>query len=215
MRSKFLNKKIRSFKRRLKRKRLTLIGSTTLLLLGVLSYAYYMDSQQLSINPASCRQLLDVIAHAESNGNYNAYFGNSKNSKVDFTNMSVADVMKWQQDYIKQGSPSSAVGRYQILNTTLAGLVEQLGINPKQRFDKKMQDAMAVALLERRGAVEYADKKLTDEQFAANLAKEWAGLPKITGNNPNASYYASDGLNKSRVEPAKVLTAIKPIETKK
>jgi conjugal transfer mating pair stabilization protein TraG len=215
VRSDFINKKIKSFRRRLKRKRLPLIGSTALLFLGILSYAYYMESQQLSINPASCKQLLDVIAHAESNGNYNAYFGNSHNTKVDFTKMSIANVLKWQQEYIKQGSPSSAVGRYQILNTTLASLVDQLGIHTNQKFDKSTQDTMAVALLERRGAVEYADKKISDEQFAANLAKEWAGLPKIMGDNPKASYYANDGLNKSRVEPAKVLTAIKPIETKK
>lgn len=206
---------MRLFKRWRKRKIPLVASAAALLLIVFVSYAYYMGSQQLSINPASCRQLLEVIAHAESSGNYNAYFGNSNNTKIDFTTMSIADVLKWQQNYINQGSPSSAVGRYQILNTTLTGLVKQLGIDTNQRFNKSTQDTMAVALLERRGAVDYADKKISDEQFAANLAKEWAGLPKVTGDNPNASYYAADGLNKSHVEPAKVLAAIKPIETKK
>jgi muramidase (phage lysozyme) len=209
--SKFLNKKIRSFKRRLKRKRPAVIGVTALLFLGVLSYAYYMDSVGPSVNLNSCKPLLNVIAHAESGGNYNAYFGNSTNTKIKFTDMPIADVLKWQAEYVNQGSPSSAVGRYQFLNSTLASLIQGLGINPSQRFDEQTQDRLAVALLERRGVKEYLANQLTSEQFAANLAKEWAGLPKITGDNPNASYYASDGLNKSRVEPQKVLAAIKPI----
>ncbi len=212
MLKKYLAKKRRALKRRLHRSSPLLIGLAALFVVGIFSYAEYMDSQRISVNPESCKPLLDVIAHAESGGNYNAYFGNGRNSKVKFTGMPIADVLKWQKDYVAQGSPSSAVGRYQFLNTTLAGLVNQLGIDPSQKFNEQTQDRLAVALLERRGVREYLAKELTTEQFAANLAKEWAGLPKVIGDNPNASYYAGDGLNKSRVEPQKVLAAIKPIE---
>jgi len=166
------------------------------------------------IDPASYSQLLNVIAKAESNNNYNAYFGNASNSSIDFTNMSIADVMKWQSKYIQKGSASSAVGRYQIINTTLGGLVRQLGINTSNKFDKPMQDAMAIALLERRGAESYINREITRDQFAASIAKEWAGLPKVIGDKPEESYYASDGLNKSNVKVQDVLEAIKPISAK-
>ena len=183
-----------------------------LCLSALFAYAGYMGNQRLSVNPESYKPLLNLIAKFESGGNYNAYYGNSRNQDIDFTNMSVAQVRQWQQDYVAQGSASSAVGRYQIISTTLDGLVQELNIEPSQKFDQATQDSMAVALLERRGSVDYVNEEVTKEQFAANLAKEWAALPKIIGENPEQSYYAGDGLNKSHVAPQEVLKAIEPIE---
>lgn len=173
-----------------------------------------MQNRRLTVDPATCAPLLDVIAKAESKGNYNAYFGNSANSSIDFTKMPIAKVLQWQADYVQQGNASSAVGKYQIINTTLAGLVRQLGINTSQPFDKQTQDGLAIALLERRGAEDYVNNQITREKFAANLAKEWAGLPKIVGQDPDKSYYAADGLNKARVSIDEVMNAIEPISAK-
>lgn len=87
----------------------------------------------------------------------------------------------------------TAVGRYQLISTTLAGLVQQLHIDVNQPFDETMQDELAVALLERRGVTEYVNNQIDGRQFAAELAKEWAGLPKVLGDKPEQSYYAGDG----------------------
>jgi muramidase (phage lysozyme) len=174
--------------------------------LGLPVYAVYMD--QSSKNTIAYEPLLQLIARAESNDNYNAYFGRPGNTETDFTAMSVAEVLAWQNEYVQQGSPSSAVGRYQIINTTLAGLVRELGIKPEQKFDQPMQDRLAIALLDRRGARDYANNKISREEFAANLAKEWAALPKVLGDKPHESYYASDGLNRSRVEVKGILAVI-------
>jgi len=160
------------------------------------------------INPAAYTPLLNTIAEGESKGNYNAYFGNASNTAVRFTDMSVAQVLQWQSDYVRGGSPSSAVGRYQIVRPTLAGLVKQLQIDPKTKFGEALQDRLAITLMERRGSVAYVDKKLTREQFAANLAREWAALPKMVGPNPTESYYAGDGLNQSRVSIASMYSAL-------
>ena len=178
---------------------------------GLLLSAVSLTRMNMTIDPTVYRPLLDLIARAESNGNYNAYFGEPHNSAIVFTSMSVNEVLQWQKEYVQQGSPSSAVGRYQFLNSTLSGLVTELGIHPDQKFDQSLQDRLAVALLERRGAREYIDDKLTREEFAANLAKEWAGLPKIVGENPEESYYASDGLNKSRVSVDEILAVIERV----
>lgn len=171
-----------------------------------------IQNKRLSVDPATYQPLLNLIADVESRGNYNAYYGNAHNSKVDFTNMSIAEVMQWQKKYVSQGSPSSAVGRYQIIDSTLSGLVKELKVDTKEQFDKDMQDKMAIELLERRGSEAYINNEMTQQEFAASLAKEWASLPKVVGKHPNKSYYAGDGLNKALVNKDKVLSAIELIE---
>jgi len=174
-------------------------------------YFVSMTNKSVYVDPSAYSPLLNLIARAESNDNYNAYYGNANNRAVDFTSMTIEEVLQWQDQYVRQGSRSSAVGRYQIINKTLAGLVAQLDIDTKQKFDKPMQDQLAVALLERRGAREYMNDKISTEEFAANLAKEWAALPRIIGANASESYYASDGINRSRVSVNEVLAVIEEI----
>jgi conjugal transfer mating pair stabilization protein TraG len=170
------------------------------------------NNMQTRIDPAAYAPLLNTIAMGESNGNYNAYFNNPGNSSLRFTDMTVSEVLKWQGDYVDQGSFSSAVGRYQFVRPTLAGLVKQLKLDPQARFDEALQDRLAITLMERRGAVDYVEQKLTREQFAANLAKEWAALPRVLGGNPEESYYAQDGVNKSRVSIDEVYKALASLE---
>lgn len=209
--SRLITKRLRSFKRWRRNNTFKLSVFVVLSLAAVFAYAGYMANERLAVNPESYKPLLNLIAGAESNGNYNAYFGNPRNNDIRFTEMTVAEVRQWQEEYIAQGSPSSAVGRYQIISGTLDGLISELGIVPTQKFDESTQDTMAIALLERRGSVEYVNEELSQEQFAANLAKEWAALPKVVGPNPEQSYYAGDGLNKSRIQSSEVLSAIQPI----
>jgi len=205
---------IRRYKRRL---RAGIEAKPVLLAVGILAIIVIMNfnhDKQLSVAPASYKPLLDLIADVESKGNYNAYFGNADNSSIQFTKMSIAEVQQWQKEQVASGSPSSAVGRYQIIDVTLSELVNNLHLDQNQLFDESTQDKMAIALLERRGSVALVNNKMSRTDFAANLAKEWASLPKITGSNPDDSYYAGDGLNRSLVHRDKVLSAVdllKPI----
>lgn len=212
MTSNFIRKKLRALKRKLRNPRFTLVAFLVSLVITLTLYSMHMQNRQLAINPESATPLLDVIGRAESKGNYNAYYGNAANTSVKFTDMTIGDVMKWQRDFVQQGSLSSAVGKYQIIDSTLAEVVDQAGIGKDQKFDETTQDQLALVLLERRGANEYVSKELTREQFAHNLAKEWAGLPKVIGDNPGDSYYSSDGINKSRVSVEEVIKAIEPIK---
>ena len=181
---------------------------------ALIAYTIGSMNQRLQVDPVSAKPLLDLIARVESKGNYNAYFGNAGNTSITFTEMSVDQVMQWQEDFIAAGHPSSAVGRYQIISTTLKGLVQQLNIDTNQPFNETMQDKMAVALLERRGATEYVNNQIDERQFAAELAKEWAALPKIIGDRPEQSYYASDGLNKALVGVDEILRAASAVSAK-
>ena len=181
---------------------------------ALISYTIGSMNQRLQVDPVSAKPLLDLIARVESKGNYNAYFGNAGNTSIKFTEMSIADVLSWQEDFIAAGHPSSAVGRYQIISTTLKGLVQQLTIDTNQPFNETMQDKMAIALLERRGATEYVNNQIDGRQFAAELAKEWAALPKIIGDRPEQSYYAGDGLNKALVGVDEILRAVNAVSAK-
>lgn len=153
-------------------------------------------------------ELLATIARVESKNNYNAYFGNANNTSVQFTDMTVGEVLAWQKQFVAQGSPSSAVGRYQFVDSTLEGLVRQLKIDRNVKFDAALQDRLADALLERRGIREYVTNKISREAFAHNLSQEWAALPKAIGENPDQSYYASDGLNKAQLSVKEIYASI-------
>jgi conjugal transfer mating pair stabilization protein TraG len=198
---------------RRKQRRLTILVSILALFftLGVMGMVTERKHQTI-IPDTAYSPLLEIIAKGESSGNYNAYYGNSKNKKIKFTEMSISKVMKWQERYLQKGSKSSATGRYQILRSTLAGLVQEHNIDTSKLYDEAMQDHLAIKLMERRGSKAYFEKELSRKQFAANLAKEWAALPKITGNNPHESYYAHDGLNKSRISIAEVYRALARIK---
>ena len=202
-------RKIRISFKRLSRKQRQTIGLAAVAI-GI-SILIAQGAQPM-IDPAAYKPLLNTIAKGESNGNYNAYFDRAGNAEIRFTDMTVAEVMKWQQEYVEKGAASNAVGRYQFMGTTLAGLVKQLRINPQTKFDEKLQDRLAIALIERRGSLKFVQGKLTREEFAANLAMEWAALPRIIGANPNESYYAGDGLNHARISANEVLDAITQLD---
>lgn len=180
------------------------------LLFGVLLFLGILVHMQ-SRREIYVADLLDTIARVESRDNYNAYFGVPRNQTIRFTEMSIDDVLAWQQQYVAAGSASSAVGRYQFINTTLKSLAAELNIEGTELFDQELQDRLATALLQRRGLSGYIDGKLSREQFAHNLSKEWAALPRVIGDNPEQSFYDGDGLNEALVSPEEIYKGIETL----
>lgn len=183
----------------------------SVLLIGAL-VVYGIIQQRIMINPIAYTPLLNVIAEGESRGNYNAYFGNASNQEIKLTSMSLTDVLAWQTEYLEQGSASSAVGRYQIIQPTLKGLIDEYSLDTTLIFSKALQDKLAIALMERRGSIEYIKGKVSKEEFAHNLSQEWAALPRVIGNNPSDSFYAGDGLNKALISSEQILEAIEAFQ---
>ncbi len=198
-------------KKRLRKSTRNLLLASTVAV-GIASAVLYTSTMTVNIKHQAYAPILETVAKGESNGNYNAYFGRPANTSLKLTNMTIAEVLSWQDEYVKAGNPSSAAGRYQIIQPTLEGLVKELDVEPTEKFDEKLQDKMAITLIEKRGAKEFIDEKLSKEQFAANLAKEWAALPKVVGENPTQSYYAGDGLNKSNIPVDTILKAVNDFE---
>ena len=134
------------------------------------------------------KNLLDLIASHESGGDYNsAYEGSKIKPPKPLTEMTVQEVMDWQNRSVNAGSASSAAGRYQIIGSTMKGLVKEMGIDPtKVKFDQNMQDQMATVLMQRRGLDKFLKGEMSQQDFMKNLALEWASLPK--DNSGRAAY---------------------------
>lgn len=149
-------------------------------------------------------QLLDMIADAEHNleDDYNTGYGNVS---VPFTSMTINEVLEWQDNYVADGSISSAAGRYQVLRGTLRDMVNWLDLSGDELFDEAMQDRIAVALLERRQYDDFLRGDITDEEFMLNLSMEWASLPS---DMDGFSYYDGDGINSAQTTPEIALAAI-------
>lgn len=113
---------------------------------------------------------------------------------------------------------SSASGAAQFMYTTLGELIDELKLDIHQKFTGDLQDQLAYVLLKRRGYLKFVSGKMSLNEFALGLAKEWASFPVLTdcqGNERRVkrgqSYYAGDGLNKALVTPESVMTVLKAV----
>jgi muramidase (phage lysozyme) len=156
---------------------------------------------------AQAKPILDLIGRAEAPQGYNQIFGRNRFAPLD--QMTVAQVLQMQRQMVSRGSPSSAVGRYQFIRKTLAGLVDKLKIDPSEKFTPELQDRLAMALLEQRGLSRFLNGQISARRFQQNLSMEWAGLPSLNGR----SYYAGDGLNKATVSTSQLVRALEQLRS--
>ena len=152
--------------------------------------------------------ILEMIAKHESGGNYNVVYGGNE---MPLEKMTIGEVIAWQDMQAKQGAKSTAAGKYQIIGKTMKDLSRR---NPKdfgedRMFDAEAQEWAALTLMNRRGYDKFRKGEMSDEEFALELAKEWASLPDpATGK----SYYDDDGLNKSHHKTEDVLKTLNVLE---
>lgn len=100
---------------------------------------------------------------------------------------------------------SSAIGRYQIVRTTLRKIKKALNLTGSELFDADMQDRMCCYLLYGRGIDSYLAGKLSEDTLINNLAKEWASLP----TTKDKGYYAGQHTPITSARVRQVLKAVK------
>lgn len=132
--------------------------------------------------------LLDFIGKYESNNSYDVMYGMGN---VQASSKTVGEIFTLQKD---TKYSSSAIGKYQFIQSTLSELITKFNIPEDTLFDKELQDRLAKKLLNRRGLQRFLSGDMTPEQFIRRLSMEWASLPK---DHNGKSYYAGDGLNKA------------------
>jgi len=133
------------------------------------------------------------------------------------TSMTLDQIRALQQKMVPYGS--SASGRYQFIRGTFDATRKAMGLPGDAIWSPAVQDNMALNRLNKRGLTKYLAGEISREDFANNLAKEWASLPVVTHIQgatrmlePGQSYYAGDGLNKSLHTPQEILHAIDAIQ---
>lgn len=170
--------------------------------IGAAIEGYLAEQGERAAKP---KALLHFIGDLEAPAGYGTVFGNNQDAlSKPLTSMTVGEVLASQRGWTRKFG-SSAAGRYQFVRRTLKGLVEELGVSPEDLFGARLQDKLGMALLRRRGLYDYRAGRITRQQFAANLAKEWASLP---APNTGRSHYAGDGRNRALTSTGAVEEAI-------
>jgi muramidase (phage lysozyme) len=152
----------------------------------------------------SKKELRELIASKESEGDYNVLVGGDT---ANLTELTVRDILELQDHMAENDYKSTAVGKYQMIKSTVESLLYVPGttelrnptdFNLDTKFDEKTQDWAADALIDRRMAAagDTAEALGMPVQVAEalELSKEWASLPDP---RTNKSYYDGDGLNAS------------------
>lgn len=138
-------------------------------------------------NGTKVDQLFAVIALAEApRAGYNAIHHSAKRlpSKKP-TEMTLCEVFTWIKATPKQ---HHAIGRFQIIPSTLASLQRRLGLPCSTTFNKATQDRMASLLIADAGYHDLHSGRITQARFMDNLARIWAGLPLASGKSAYHNY---------------------------
>lgn len=147
--------------------------------------------------------LLDAIAAGEARGGafgtsgYDAiYSGATVKPGKDISQMTVGEVKAYQQQLLKSGAKSTAVGRYQFIHNkgAFGEMLNKAGIKDTDVFDAKTQDRLAI---EYAGGQKQVDKWIETGNHKAltnKTAQQWASMKNVNGRGN----YDGDGLNKAR-----------------
>jgi muramidase (phage lysozyme) len=158
------------------------------------------------VTPGPDGKVLDLIGKVESGNNYNKLVGGKIEPKL--TSMTIQEVLDFQSGMKRRGHESTAVGKYQIINQTLAGRVSAGVVSRNDKFDPSNQDKLAISLKNFRGREKFRQGKLSVDNYADNLSKEWASLPFRTGR----SFYDKVGSNKSLISRNELINSLKAKE---
>lgn len=151
---------------------------------------------------APLQALSSIVGQAESGNNYNVANGKRP---VNFTGMTIKEVLAWQrEDQKTNGKMSSAAGRYQFMPDTLEEEMKAAGLTEDTLFNEATQDKLFKSRLVTRGLDKFAKGEISAEQFQLNLAQEWAGLPM----DMNGKGYHDSETNQASVEPGVLLRAL-------
>lgn len=170
---------------------------------------------------SALQDLFSVILAGESQtyNDHNWYVGNKLKGYIQgvstnryplltkpLSEYSIGEVQKFQDHARDSNGQLWATGRYQIIPSTLDGLVSSLGLSKTDKYDQATQDKMGYQLLAERPAIKSyiqatnEDNKENLEKAALEVAKIWSsvGVPYATTGKygrieKNQSYYSGGG----------------------
>lgn len=160
------------------------------------------------------RPMLDLLGKSEGTDKGRGYnetlsYGAYTGGPVDLVKMTLTSVDVLQTKMLKHPKnswKSSAVGRYQIVRTTLRQIKETLNLHGAELFNEEMQDRMGCYLLGLRGIDKWLGGRLSQDTLINNLAKEWASIPNTQGKGHYSGQNAGVTLDQVKTALAAVKT---------
>jgi len=148
--------------------------------------------EALTTQPSSHKYapLLDEIAKGESKSGafgtsgYDAIYGGAKvKPSKPISQMTVGEVKAYQQQLIKAGSGSSAVGRYQFIKNddAFAKMTAQAGLKDTDIFDSATQDRLAIHYMGGEKKIDELLKTGNDAALTNITARQWASMKNASG----------------------------------
>ena len=158
------------------------------------------------------RRLLDLVYNTE-NGKRDYNLWNTQTQILptkSMTDMTVQEVMDIQEQNL--GNNGGAAGAGQIKLKTMKFLLKDNTLDANELFSPEAQDRAHMRLLRRRGldAFERGDMPLDD--FALELAKEYASFPllsPIDNKKVGQSYHVGKALNNALITPELFVAGLK------
>lgn len=142
--------------------------------------------------PVAKLKSLIAVAEAGPRGYDAVHVGARKKLPKRPTQMTLREIATWVK--ATPGQPH-AIGRYQIIPSTMKVLIRRSGFSAQTRFSPQVQDAFADILLADAGLQKFQNGRISLKRFMNNLAKVWAGLPTSKGK----SYYDGYAGNRATV----------------
>jgi hypothetical protein len=154
----------------------------------------------------SAYKLLDFISGAEAGDQgYNAVQLRARIlPPKPPTKMTLAEIRQWIEATPGQ---QHAIGRYQIIPSTLEYLIHALNLRADMIFDQRLQDKLAMRLLEDAGLNQFRKGLIDADSFMDEVAFVWAGLPLKSGFS---AYHGFNG-NRATVSRAEYEARFKEI----
>jgi len=208
----------------LKRKKGTRKGKLTLT--GALGAASVITTGSIALSGGSALATLISEKGESGKAGYNAANMGTKSKNgtgmiipappVNLQEMTVGEIMRRQS--IQWGKPNEneklfAVGKYQMIPTTLSAATKALNISPNQKFDAKLQDRMFNEYListKNPSIAAYLNSEVDDPRLLQNalynLSTEWASVADPTKPG-NQSHYGSG--NRALISVEEITNALK------
>lgn len=145
------------------------------------------------------RPFLELIGAIEAPHGYDSVTGFAPfRPDRPVTEMTIAEVMRWQERVRAAGSASTAVGRFQFVLDTLEFLTRAYEVPHDTVLDRRTQDYLARVLLHRCG---FYDPQAPVPELGDCLAGTWAALPILSDPRRGYSRYKGRANNHARTTP--------------
>lgn len=150
---------------------------------------------------------------AGAKGYDSVWYGNRHPLPARPTEMTICQVRDWQLE-ARNKQRSTAIGLYQIVGGTFRNMIDKMNLECGTKFDAATQDRIGLALLYGRGWAGFKSGSVALEDFAFDLAGEWAAFPAPYGPDKGKSRYWRDGNNAHQIGLTEYLGFLRDLQRK-